>query len=117
MSQRPVRMSVAQHRGEEAKQEMNKEQVNECNFKEKKNRFMSRAEHEERFLTEPSRGRNYGLIQVDGHETTTARRWRGSQTSEGPAERRQDGGGGSEERQTERKSRTGRKEHAVFMLI
>lgn len=34
------------------------------------------------------------LIQLDRLETPTARRWRGSQTSDGPAERRQDGEGG-----------------------
>lgn len=72
---------------------MNKEQVKERNFKEKKHRFMSSAEHEKRLVAEPSGGRNCDLIQVDGHETATARRWRGSQTSESPAERRQDGGG------------------------
>lgn len=66
---------------------------------------MSRAEHEERFLADPAEGRNYHLIQVDGHQTTTARRWRGSQTSEGPG---QDGGVGrvgGEERESEAKSR------------
>lgn len=90
---------------------MSKWRVNECNFKEKKHRFLSRAEHEERFLADPSKGRKCDLIQVDGHETTTARRWRGSQTSEGPAEKRQDGGcggcrgPGGEERESEGQSR------------
>lgn len=74
-------------------QEINKKRVNECSFKGKKHGFMSSAEHEERFLAEPSRGGNADLIQLDGHGTSTARRWSGSQTSEGPAERRQDGGG------------------------
>lgn len=36
MSQRLFRMLVDQHRGNEAKQQINKERENECNFKEKK---------------------------------------------------------------------------------
>lgn len=53
---RDVMLPNSMERRQSRSQEINKERVNECNFKGKKHGFMSSAEHEERFLAEPSRG-------------------------------------------------------------